>query len=134
MRNGLLQCRDVGSWWLGIPGAGVFMRHFTKGRQKILRMIRKRKFKEILQRVKFDMLLMQDVSLQENSDIFMNRICMSTSQNPQIKRNELYKYSRTAVLLSVKKKDVLDCAPYWMAQICSAVYFTTVFRQKYVIR
>ena len=54
MRNGLLQCRDVGSWWLGIPGAGVFMRHFTKGRQKILRMIRKRKFKEILQRVKFN--------------------------------------------------------------------------------
>ncbi len=51
VNSGLLQCRDVGSWWLGIPGAGVFMKHFTKGRQNILRMIRKRKFKEILQRV-----------------------------------------------------------------------------------
>ena len=51
MNNGLLQCRDVGSWWLGIPGAGVFMKHFTKGRQNTLRRIRKRKFKEILQRV-----------------------------------------------------------------------------------
>ncbi|CAB3983728.1 Hypothetical predicted protein [Paramuricea clavata] len=50
VKSGLLQCRDVGSWWLGIPGAGVFMKHFTKGRQNILRMIRKRKFKEILQR------------------------------------------------------------------------------------
>ena len=48
---GLLQCRDVGSLWLGIPGAGVFMKHFTKGRTNILRMIRRRKFKEILQQV-----------------------------------------------------------------------------------
>ena len=52
VNNGLLQCRDIGSWWLGIPGAGVFMKHFTKGRQTILRMIKRRKFKEILQQVK----------------------------------------------------------------------------------
>jgi serine/threonine-protein kinase 19 len=51
VHSGLLQCRDVGSWWLGIPGAGVFMKHFTKGRQGTLRRIRKRKFKEILLRV-----------------------------------------------------------------------------------
>ncbi|XP_028395258.1 serine/threonine-protein kinase 19-like [Dendronephthya gigantea] len=50
VNSGLLQCRDVGSWWLGIPGAGVFMKNFTRGRQTILRMIRRRKFKEILQR------------------------------------------------------------------------------------
>ena len=30
------------------------MKHFTRGRQNILRMIRRRKFKEILQRVMFD--------------------------------------------------------------------------------
>lgn len=47
---GLLTVRDVGSWWLSIPGAGIFMKSFTKGRQSLLRMIRKSRYREILQK------------------------------------------------------------------------------------
>ncbi|XP_006820313.1 winged helix repair factor 1-like [Saccoglossus kowalevskii] len=47
---GLLTVRDVGSWWLAIPGAGIFMKTFVKGRQSLLRTIRKCKYQEILQK------------------------------------------------------------------------------------
>ncbi len=32
LRGGALNVRDVGSWWLAIPGAGLFMKHFVKGK------------------------------------------------------------------------------------------------------
>ena len=32
VNTGVLTTRDVGSWWLSIPGAGVFMKNFSNGR------------------------------------------------------------------------------------------------------
>ncbi|XP_048465320.1 serine/threonine-protein kinase 19 isoform X1 [Rhincodon typus] len=46
---GLLTVRDVGSWWLAIPGAGRFVKYFVNGRKAVLRMIRKSKYNEVLQ-------------------------------------------------------------------------------------
>ncbi|XP_078414943.1 winged helix repair factor 1-like isoform X2 [Cetorhinus maximus] len=46
---GLLTVRDVGSWWLAIPGAGRFVKYFVKGRKAVLGMIRKSKYNEVLQ-------------------------------------------------------------------------------------
>jgi len=34
--TGVLTTRDVGSWWLSIPGAGVFMKNFSNGNQSML--------------------------------------------------------------------------------------------------
>ncbi|XP_019641995.1 PREDICTED: uncharacterized protein LOC109483423 [Branchiostoma belcheri] len=45
---GVLTVRDLGSWWLAIPGAGLFVKLFTKGRKAVLASIRKSKYKEIL--------------------------------------------------------------------------------------
>ncbi|XP_067881946.1 inactive serine/threonine-protein kinase 19-like isoform X2 [Heterodontus francisci] len=49
MNAGLLTVRDVGSWWLAIPGAGRFVKYFVKGRRAVLGMIRKSKYNEVLQ-------------------------------------------------------------------------------------
>ncbi|XP_072916215.1 inactive serine/threonine-protein kinase 19-like [Hemitrygon akajei] len=46
---GVLTVRDVGSWWLAIPGAGRFVKYFVKGRKTVLGMIRKSKYNEVLQ-------------------------------------------------------------------------------------
>ncbi|XP_042196922.1 serine/threonine-protein kinase 19 [Callorhinchus milii] len=46
---GVFTVRDVGSWWLSIPGAGRFVKYFVKGRKAVLNMIRKSKYKEVLQ-------------------------------------------------------------------------------------
>ncbi|XP_076458725.1 winged helix repair factor 1-like [Babylonia areolata] len=48
VKASILTVRDVGSWWLSIPNAGVFMKSFTRGRKALLTMIRKSKYKEIL--------------------------------------------------------------------------------------
>lgn len=32
VNTGVLTTRDVGSWWLSIPGAGVFMKNFSNGK------------------------------------------------------------------------------------------------------
>ena len=45
---GVLTVRDVGSWWLAIPGAGLFVKNFLKGRKAVLSMIKRCKYKEIL--------------------------------------------------------------------------------------
>ena len=37
---GVLAVRDVGSWWLSIPGVGVFMKNFTKGNMRFLVMLK----------------------------------------------------------------------------------------------
>ncbi|XP_074638459.1 inactive serine/threonine-protein kinase 19-like [Acropora palmata] len=50
VNTGVLTARDVGSWWLSIPGAGVFMKNFSNGRKALVQMIRKRKYREILER------------------------------------------------------------------------------------
>ncbi|XP_033108440.1 serine/threonine-protein kinase 19-like [Anneissia japonica] len=50
VNGGVLNVRDVGSWWIAVPGAGYFIRHFTKGRDAILRTIRNSKYKQILLR------------------------------------------------------------------------------------
>ena len=51
VKAGVLNVRDVGSWWIAIPGAGLFMKSFIRGRKASLTMIRKCKYKEILKRV-----------------------------------------------------------------------------------
>lgn len=48
VNGGLLTVRALGNWWLAIPGAGVFMKCYRKGREAILRTIRTSRFKEIL--------------------------------------------------------------------------------------
>jgi len=48
--TGVLTTRDVGSWWLSIPGAGVFMKNFSNGRKALIRLIRQRKYHEILEK------------------------------------------------------------------------------------
>ncbi|XP_071948719.1 inactive serine/threonine-protein kinase 19-like [Antedon mediterranea] len=50
VNGGVLNVRDFGSWWIALPGAGFFIRHFTKGRDAILRTIRNSKYKQILLR------------------------------------------------------------------------------------
>lgn len=45
---GMLTVREVGSWWLAFPGAGIFMKCYRKGRDAMLRTIRTRRRKEIL--------------------------------------------------------------------------------------
>ncbi|XP_067673643.1 inactive serine/threonine-protein kinase 19-like [Haliotis asinina] len=49
VKSSVLTVRDVGSWWLSIPNAGVFMKNFMRGRKALLTMIRKCKYREILQ-------------------------------------------------------------------------------------
>ncbi|KAL9956715.1 hypothetical protein ACROYT_G038236 [Oculina patagonica] len=50
VNTGVLTTRDIGSWWLSIPGAGVFMKNFTNGRTALIRMLRQRKYREILEK------------------------------------------------------------------------------------
>ncbi|XP_029441746.1 serine/threonine-protein kinase 19 [Rhinatrema bivittatum] len=45
---GVLTVRDAGSWWLAVPGAGRFIKHFLQGRKVLLGMIKKSKYKEVL--------------------------------------------------------------------------------------
>uniref|UniRef100_F7BXI2 Serine/threonine kinase 19 n=2 Tax=Monodelphis domestica TaxID=13616 RepID=F7BXI2_MONDO len=45
---GVLTVRDAGSWWLSVPGAGRFVKYFVKGRQAVLGMVRKSKYRELL--------------------------------------------------------------------------------------
>jgi len=49
MKCGMLTLREVGSWWLAIPGAGEFMKSYVRGRKATLLMIRKCKYGEVLQ-------------------------------------------------------------------------------------
>uniref|UniRef100_H3ASJ5 Serine/threonine kinase 19 n=1 Tax=Latimeria chalumnae TaxID=7897 RepID=H3ASJ5_LATCH len=49
MNAGVITVRDAGSWWLAIPGAGRFVKYFIKGRKHVLGMIKKTKYKEVLQ-------------------------------------------------------------------------------------
>ncbi|XP_043819335.1 serine/threonine-protein kinase 19 isoform X1 [Dromiciops gliroides] len=44
---GVLTVRDAGSWWLSVPGAGRFVKYFVKGRQAVLGMVRKSKYREL---------------------------------------------------------------------------------------
>lgn len=46
----VLTVRDVGSWWIAIPAAGIFMKSFIRGRKALLMMVRKCKYREILQK------------------------------------------------------------------------------------
>ena len=32
---GVLTTRDIGSWWLSVPGAGIFMKNFSNGTSTI---------------------------------------------------------------------------------------------------
>ncbi|XP_012660189.1 serine/threonine-protein kinase 19 isoform X2 [Otolemur garnettii] len=45
---GVFNVRDAGSWWLAVPGAGRFIKYFVKGRQTVLGMVRKAKYRELL--------------------------------------------------------------------------------------
>lgn len=48
VRAGLLTVKDAGSWWLSIPGAGKFSKHFIKGRKALLSQISRSRYKEVL--------------------------------------------------------------------------------------
>ncbi|XP_070312860.1 inactive serine/threonine-protein kinase 19 isoform X1 [Odocoileus virginianus] len=48
VKAGVLTVRDAGSWWLAVPGAGRFIKYFVKGRQAVLSMVRKAKYRELL--------------------------------------------------------------------------------------
>lgn len=50
VNTGILTTRDIGSWWLSIPGAGVFMKNFSNGRKALIRMFKQRKYREILEK------------------------------------------------------------------------------------
>ncbi|CAH3039248.1 unnamed protein product [Pocillopora meandrina] len=50
VNTGILTTRDVGSWWLSIPGAGIFMKNFSNGRKALIQMFKKRKYREILEK------------------------------------------------------------------------------------
>ncbi|XP_015762565.1 PREDICTED: serine/threonine-protein kinase 19-like isoform X2 [Acropora digitifera] len=65
VNTGVLTARDVGSWWLSIPGAGVFMKNFSNGRKALVQMIRKRKYREILERVRQLIIVPSFTSLTE---------------------------------------------------------------------
>jgi hypothetical protein len=54
VKAGVLTVRDVGSWWLAIPSAGLYMKSFNRGRKAVLTMIRKSKYKEILRAVSIE--------------------------------------------------------------------------------
>ncbi|XP_038624549.1 serine/threonine-protein kinase 19 isoform X2 [Tachyglossus aculeatus] len=45
---GILTVRDAGSWWLAVPGAGRFVKVFVKGRQAVLGMVRKARYRQLL--------------------------------------------------------------------------------------
>ena len=49
IRTGLLLHRDRTSFWLAVPNAGVFMKDLRKGRDTLLKMLKRAKFKEVLQ-------------------------------------------------------------------------------------
>jgi hypothetical protein len=49
VRRGLLLHRDSLSYWLSIPNAGLFMKDLRKGREELVRMLKRAKFKEVLQ-------------------------------------------------------------------------------------
>ncbi|XP_041364570.1 serine/threonine-protein kinase 19-like [Gigantopelta aegis] len=50
VRASVLTVRDVGSWWLAIPNAGIFIKNFVRGRKAMLMMIKKSKYREVLQK------------------------------------------------------------------------------------
>lgn len=50
IKASVITVKDVGSWWLAIPNAGMFMKCFLRGRKAVLTMIRKCKYKEILRK------------------------------------------------------------------------------------
>ncbi|KAK1162843.1 serine/threonine-protein kinase 19-like [Acipenser oxyrinchus oxyrinchus] len=49
IKSGVLTVRDAGSWWLAIPNSGRFTKFFIQGRKAVLGMIKKSKYKEVLQ-------------------------------------------------------------------------------------
>lgn len=51
VKASVLTVRDVGNWWVALPNAGIFMKCFLRGRKAIVTMIRKCKYREILQTV-----------------------------------------------------------------------------------
>lgn len=51
MNAGLLILKETGIFWFSFPSAGAFMKNVLKGRQMLLKIIKKRKYGEILQTV-----------------------------------------------------------------------------------
>ncbi|XP_048758277.1 serine/threonine-protein kinase 19-like [Ostrea edulis] len=49
VKASVLTVRGVGNWWIALPNAGIFMKCFLRGRKAMLTMIRKCKYREILQ-------------------------------------------------------------------------------------
>ncbi|KAJ8318464.1 hypothetical protein KUTeg_003555 [Tegillarca granosa] len=51
VKASVLTVRDIGSWWIAVPNAGMYVKSFQRGRKAVLTMIRKCKYKEILRKV-----------------------------------------------------------------------------------
>ena len=51
MKASVLTVRSLGSWWVAVPSAGIFMKSFLRGRKALLTMVRKCKYREILRKV-----------------------------------------------------------------------------------
>ena len=51
MKAGLLTVRDAGTWWLALPSAGVFLKTLSIGRKATLTIMRRTKYKEMLETV-----------------------------------------------------------------------------------
>lgn len=49
VKAGVLTIRDVGSWWVAVPGAGLFVKSFLAGRKYLLNAIKKSKMQQVLQ-------------------------------------------------------------------------------------
>ncbi|XP_076818792.1 winged helix repair factor 1-like [Clavelina lepadiformis] len=47
IKIGVLNVKDAGSWWLAIPSVGCFLKILRKGRQAIIQIIRRTKYREI---------------------------------------------------------------------------------------
>nr|CAB3266650.1 serine/threonine-protein kinase 19-like [Phallusia mammillata] len=47
VKFGVLTVKNAGSWWLSIPNVGQFLKHLRKGRQGLVQVIRRTKYKEL---------------------------------------------------------------------------------------
>ncbi|XP_064478241.1 inactive serine/threonine-protein kinase 19-like [Ornithodoros turicata] len=48
VQHGLLALRDIGRWWLGLPGVGAFVKILLHGRKTLLQTLRRCKYRELL--------------------------------------------------------------------------------------
>lgn len=95
VNRGVLLVRDVGkacSWWFAIPAVSTFTRSYTKGRAMVQQMIKRSKYKEILQRdLESRRLTVSQLGMEYHiHDIIGAELveCMRTTSGPLLRLNE----------------------------------------------